>query len=181
MKLLVGLGNPGIRYKFTRHNIGFRVVEAIVNEQRLRFKSNLKLKAKLAQGLIDNQQVYLFKSLRFMNLCGLSLAAFVLEHKINIQDILVICDCLDLPFGALRLKNKGSDAGHRGMRSIIASLGADNFSRLKIGIGRPLKKGKSVSDFVLSRFTSEQERCLPGVIKEVKSKVYEWLNAKEVK
>jgi len=176
MKLLVGLGNPGIKYKFTRHNIGFRVVDALAHEHGLRFKANLKLRAKVAHGLLASHQVCLFKPLRFMNLCGLSLAAFILERNINVKDMLVICDCLDLPFGAVRLKLKGSDAGHRGVRSIISSLGTDNFSRLKIGIGRPSEdKKESISDFVLSRFDLKQEKQLARLIKEAKVKIDEWL------
>ncbi|MEW6009617.1 MAG: aminoacyl-tRNA hydrolase [Candidatus Omnitrophota bacterium] len=176
MKLIVGLGNPGLRYKLSRHNIGFRVVDSIAQELRISFKSNIKHKIKIGQGRIDGERIALLKSLRFMNLCGLSVSLFILERKIELNNLLVICDCLDLPFGKIRLKSKGSDAGHRGMRSIITSLGREDFSRLKIGIGRPENQEIQITDYVLYRFEPAEEKKLPLVIKEAKSKIYDWIN-----
>lgn len=176
MKLIVGLGNPGARYKYTRHNIGFRIVDAIAKEKKISFKKEARQQAKSVRAELFGQEVALFKSVRFMNLTGLTLAPFVLEKKIEIKDILVVCDCLDLSFGKMRLKEKGSDAGHRGMRSIIEALGHDDFSRLKVGIGRPEAKAAQVSEFVLSRFTCQEEESLGKLIKEAKSKIYAWIN-----
>jgi PTH1 family peptidyl-tRNA hydrolase len=177
MKLIVGLGNPGLRYKFTRHNIGFRVIDALAQEHKIRFKTNLNARAKVAGGSISGQDFILFKSLRFMNLCGLSVVYFMLERNISPSDLLVICDCLDLPFGSFRLRSKGSDAGHRGLRSIIASLGRSDFSRLKIGIGRPQER-YDISDYVLSRFIPDEERQISQLIKEAKIKIDEWFKLK---
>ncbi len=176
MKLIVGLGNPGLRYKFTRHNIGFRVVDSIAQELKFKFRANLKLKAKIGQGSLNGESIILLKSLRFMNLCGISISLFILEGKIELNNLLVVCDCLDLPFGTIRLKSKGSDAGHRGMRSITTSLGRDDFSRLKIGIDRPKGSLGQINDYVLSRFERGEEKKLPLIINEAKSKIYQWIN-----
>lgn len=176
MKLIIGLGNPGLKYKYTRHNIGARIIEQIAKENKIKFKRDIKIKARIASGKIRSQYVNLFKPLRFMNICGLSVASFMLERTADISDLLVVCDCLDLAFGKIRLKASGRDAGHRGIRSIITSLGKDDFSRLKIGIGRPLRK-TDVSEYVLSRFEAEEEAQLAEIIKEAKLKIYEWINS----
>lgn len=179
MKLIVGLGNPGLKYKYTLHNIGFRVIDYFAKEHKFHFKTDPKFKAKVAYGRVEDEDVALFKSQRFMNLCGLSLAPFVLANKIEIKDILVICDCLDLPFGKIRFKTKGSDAGHRGMRSIISALGKNDFSRTKIGIGRPNDSNIDISEYVLSRFSAKEEKELSRIIEEAKSKISQWVKSKE--
>jgi len=179
MKLIVGLGNPGLKYKNTLHNIGFRLIDALAREHKIALKTNPKFKAKTGQGRINGKDIGLFKSQRFMNLCGLSLAPFVLEHKLDIRDILVICDCLDLPFGKIRFKDKGSDAGHRGVRSLISALGRNDFSRIKIGIGRPANPNIDISEYVLSRLSAKEEKEFSKVIEEAKILIYEWINSKE--
>jgi PTH1 family peptidyl-tRNA hydrolase len=175
MKLIVGLGNPGLKYKFTRHNIGARVVEQIAKENKINFKTDLSIQAKVAQGRIRGQEISLLKPLRFMNLCGLSIVPFMLKRNIAINDSLVIADCLDLDLSKLKFRQKGSDAGHRGMRSIINSLGRNDFSRIKIGIGRPARHNVDVSEYVLSKFTSSEEKLLKPIIDQAKQIVYDWL------
>lgn len=179
MKLIVGLGNPGLKYKNTLHNIGFRLIDSLAKEHKISLKTNPNFKAKIGQGRINGRLIGLFKAQRFMNLCGLSLAPFVLKNKLDIRDILVICDCLDLPFGNIRFKEKGSDAGHRGMRSLISALGRDDFGRIKIGIGRPASPSIDISEYVLSRLSVKEEKEFSKVVEEAKIKIYEWINSKE--
>ncbi|MBU2541799.1 MAG: aminoacyl-tRNA hydrolase [Candidatus Omnitrophica bacterium] len=175
MRLIVGLGNPTAKYRDTRHNIGFKVIDSLAEDNSIRFRTNVKARARIASGQICGRRVLLFKSLRFMNICGLSLSPFMLEKDIEIGDLLVICDCLDLAFGKIRLKNKGSDAGHRGMRSIINALGRNDFSRLKIGIGRCLDASSDVSEYVLSKFNPREKREFPQIIEDAEKKICEWI------
>lgn len=181
MKLIVGLGNPGLKYRNTFHNIGFRLIDALAKAHKISLKTAPRFKAKVGQGRISGKDVVLFKSQRFMNLCGLSLAPFVLENKLKISDILVICDCLDLAFGKVRFKEKGSDAGHRGMRSLICALGSDGFSRIKIGIGRPANPNIDISEYVLSRLSAKEEKEFSKVAEEAKILIYDWINSGEAK
>ncbi len=175
MKLIVGLGNPTLKFKYTRHNIGFKVIDSLAKDNNIKFKTNPKVKARIGSGKICGQRVTVFKALRFMNLSGLSLCAFMLGKNIEIDNLLVICDCLDLPFGKIRLRSKGSDAGHRGARSIIDSLGRSDFYRLKIGIGRPKDRNFEISEYVLTKFNQTEKSKLPQIIEEAKAKISEWI------
>lgn len=179
MILIVGLGNPGNKYKDTPHNVGFRVLDEIAKDKKINFKTSFRFRAKLAQGNIAGQDALLFKSLRFMNLTGLSLAPLARAKNINLKDLLVVGDCLDLEFGKIRLKEKGSDAGHRGMRSIITSLSTQSFSRLKIGIGRPSSPHADISEYVLTKFSAAEEKKLSSIIDEAKLKIFDWIKNKE--
>lgn len=157
MRLVVGLGNPGDQYAKTRHNIGFRVLDSL----RLDFhKGFLGLVAK------EGDQIYL-KPQTFMNRSGDSVLAALSFHKIKPEDLLVIHDELDLPFGTVKLKKGGGHAGHNGLRDIIRVIGPE-FSRIRIGIGKPEHKTQ-VADYVLSAFTSQEESILPDLITQAKS------------
>lgn len=154
MKLIVGLGNPGEQYAKTRHNVGFRVLDFLP----LSFQKGFS-------GLIakENSLLYL-KPQTFMNRSGDSVLAAASFHKIKPEDICVIHDELDLPFGTVRLKKGGGHAGHNGLRDIIRVLGPD-FTRVRIGIGKPEHKTQ-VSDYVLSPFSKEEELALPALLQE---------------
>lgn len=154
MKLIVGLGNPGDQYAKTRHNIGFRVLDSLSLDFH---KGFLGLHAKLGE------QIFL-KPQTFMNCSGDSVLAAMSFHKIKPENLLVIHDELDLPFGTVRFKKSGGHAGHNGLRDIIRVIGPD-FSRIRIGIGKPEHKTQ-VADYVLLPFTSLEESQLSDLIKQ---------------
>ncbi len=148
IKALVGLGNPGPKYKDTKHNIGFKVIDEIA------FKLHLKNPLEKYMSLvfhIKEKDIYLLKPQTFMNNSGIALRQFVEKTKISPADILVIYDDLDLPVGSMKLKPNGGSGGHRGVESIIRELRTQDFPRLRIGIGRPASKDE-VSDYVLTPF-----------------------------
>ena len=135
MKLIVGLGNPGRQYADSRHNIGFLVLRALAADAVFKREPNVfSLTAKIR---INREAHLLALPLTFMNLSGSAVEALCDKFDISLSDLLIVCDDLDLEFGSMRLKAKGSSAGHRGIQSIIESLGSNDFARLRIGIGRP--------------------------------------------
>lgn len=166
MWLIVGLGNPGDRYERTRHNIGFRSVETLAERHGLTFR-NQRAKSEIAEGIIRGQRVVLVKPQTYMNLSGQAVAALRQWYKIDpARELLVIYDDLDLPFAKLRLRERGSAGTHNGMRSIVGQLGTTEFPRLRIGIGQPPGQ-MDAADYVLSRFTPEEEAVLPEVLARV--------------
>ena len=139
MKLIVGLGNPGIEYQFTPHNLGFLAIDRIANDCGVEVR-NRQCRALTARTTIGDEQVLLAKPETFMNLSGISVRELVAKHEIRPEtDLIVIYDELDLPFGTLRIRERGSSAGHNGMKSIIGALGTQEFLRIRIGIA-PEKK-----------------------------------------
>ena len=163
MKLIFGLGNPGIKYKFTRHNLGFLVIESLAKKYNRRLKTDAKTKSRFANIKISDKDCVIAKSLAFMNLSGLALKNLMDKYKLNFSDLLVICDDLNLELGKLRLKAKGKSGGHKGLKSIIDRLGSNDFPRLRIGIDRPKQAG-CFSDYVLDRFSNSENKTLGQVI-----------------
>lgn len=135
MKLIVGLGNPGNEYTNTRHNMGFMVIDKILNELNLNFTKN-KHKGVYVQTKIKGNDVIILKPMTYMNLSGDSIKEVMNYFKINVDDILVIYDDMDTNVGSLRLRLSGSAGGHNGLKSIIANLGTDKFKRIRVGIGK---------------------------------------------
>jgi len=139
VKLIVGLGNPGIEYQFTPHNLGFLAIDRIADDQGLEVR-NRQCRALTARTKIGDEQAVLAKPETFMNLSGVAVAELVEKLEIRPEeDLIVIYDELDLPFGTLRIRERGSSAGHNGMKSIIGALGTQEFLRIRIGIA-PEKK-----------------------------------------
>lgn len=136
MKLIVGLGNPGDRYAATRHNVGWRVLDRYAVQQGWAW-SGTRDRASLAQGVLDGDKVVLAKPQTYMNESGLAVGPLMRFYKLTLADLLVVCDDLDLAVGRVRLREKGSSGGQRGVESIITHLGANGFARLRVGIGRP--------------------------------------------
>ncbi|TDJ08937.1 MAG: aminoacyl-tRNA hydrolase [Deltaproteobacteria bacterium] len=155
-KLIVGLGNPGLEYEYTRHNIGWLALDCLENSIPLIWKE--KFKGLYAQATVGGEKAYFLKPQTYMNLSGESVQALCQFFKVPRQNILVIHDEVDLPFGTLTLKNSGGLAGHNGLKSIAQLMGGQDFLRLRMGIGRPLHG--SVSSYVLSSFSSEDEIIL---------------------
>ncbi len=169
MKIIIGLGNPGEKYENTRHNVGFLAI----SDFRLKisdfsdWKLNKKLNAEISEGKIDGEKIVLLKPSTFMNNSGQAVAAAARFYKIKPVEILVIHDDIDLPLGKIRIKKDGSSGGHRGVESIIASLGANNFPRLKIGVA-PEKRPKNfdAAKFVLKKFAKTEEKTVGEIIKK---------------
>ena len=153
MLLLVGLGNPGPNYDNTRHNIGFKVIDAI-NQQFSLSKQKPKFKGLLTTGNIDNKKVYAIKPLTFMNNSGTCIKELIEYFKIDAKDVFVFHDDLDINLGKVKAKIGGSSAGHHGIESIDKSIGKD-YSRVRIGIGKPKIK-IDVADFVLQNFDEDE-------------------------
>lgn len=158
MKFIFGLGNPGAKYKNTRHNIGFMVAEDLSEEMRESF-SQEDFKSLYFSAHIQGEKVFVIKPQTFMNLSGEAVRAFLDYYGADPADILVIYDDMDLPVGKIRLRKQGSSGGHNGIKDIIRHLGTKEFNRLKIGVGRPHPK-QTVISHVLSRFDSEEEEAL---------------------
>lgn len=155
MKLLVGLGNPGQKYDGTRHNVGFAVLDEIAARLGGSFKSGGKGDYDLAKMTYKGHSVILLKPMTYMNLSGKAVQHAMQFFKISILDLMVICDDLNLPLGAVRLRPGGSDGGQNGLKNIIQMLGRDDFARLRFGIGTPQHKG-GASSHVLGKFTPEE-------------------------
>jgi PTH1 family peptidyl-tRNA hydrolase len=159
--LIVGLGNPGPRYAGNRHNVGFMVVDRLADDAALPL-NRAKFNGRYAAGSLEGKPVALLEPDTFMNLSGQSVAAARSFFNVALADILVVHDEIDLPFGTLRLKVGGGHAGHNGLRSMVAQLGAADFVRLRVGVGRPVHG--EVSDYVLADFDREQRAWLPDLV-----------------
>lgn len=160
--LIVGLGNPGEKYAETRHNIGFKVVEAFAKEREVTFK--LDKQAEVATVKFKGRVIVLIKPTTFMNLSGKAVNYWMQAEKIPRENVLVITDDLALPFGKLRMKGKGSDGGHNGLKDIQATLNSQDYARLRFGVGAEFSAGQQ-SDYVLGEWSSEEKKNIEERIK----------------
>ena len=158
-QLIVGLGNIGNEYSDTRHNIGFMILDALAKASNVVFDVNKRYGA-IAELRLKNKQLILLKPYTYMNLSGNAVRYWMQKEKIEIENLLIVVDDLALPFGSLRLKTKGSDAGHNGLKHIQEILGTLNYNRLRFGIGNDFPQGRQI-DFVLEPFTEEEQKLLP--------------------
>ncbi len=161
IKAIIGLGNPGKKYKNTRHNIGFMVADALASA----LKCQKELKECCFSHIYDckNHDLLIVKPQTYMNNSGIAVKNLMEDFKIKPSEILVIYDDLDLPLGKIRLRKSGSSGGHRGVQSIIDNIKTQEFPRLKIGIGRPASR-KEVVDYVLSPFSKDEQLLVEKVI-----------------
>jgi len=158
MTLFVGLGNPGSQYEKTRHNIGFRVIDKLVDDSNSRDISKTSFHGKLYR----TANTFFLKPTTFMNLSGKSLLPVKQFFKIELDDVIVIHDDIDLPFGALRFKKGGGHGGHNGLKSIDTMLGKE-YLRVRVGVGKPEHKSQ-VADYVLHNFSDTEQAVLQGLI-----------------
>ena len=175
-KLVIGLGNPGEEYKNNRHNIGFIILDKIAESLSVNF-DNHKKKSLYARGKKGDIQYILLKPQTFMNLSGESAIYISKFFNVSVEDIFVIYDDMDLPFGTFKIKKGGSSGGHNGIKSLIAQLQSEDFFRIRIGIGRP-SFGNKVNDYVLSSFSKSEREIIDNdisdkVIEAVKIALFE--------
>lgn len=156
--LIVGLGNIGSEYQGTRHNIGFMIADALAKETGISFSTERY--GDVGRGNIKNQQVTLLKPSTYMNLSGQAVKYWKDKEKIEVDNILILVDDIALPFGAIRIKPSGSDAGHNGLKNIAEQLGTQAYNRLRFGVGRDFPRGGQI-DYVLGRFPAEEQAQLP--------------------
>jgi PTH1 family peptidyl-tRNA hydrolase len=163
MFLIVGLGNPGAEYERTRHNLGFMLIDRLAAETETSVKRK-DCQSLIGSAIIEGQRVLLAKPQTFMNLSGQAVGGLISKYELDAKSLIVISDDLALPFGALRLRERGSAGGHNGLKSIIGVLGSDEFIRLRIGIQpeHPLSDSKR---FVLDEFAKAEKESLPEILK----------------
>lgn len=172
MKLVVGLGNPGKNYNFTRHNTGFLMLDFYFKMKNLKFAEKTKYSA-----IYHKEGDTLFiKPQTFYNDSGISVREFANFYKIPLENILVIADDFNLEFGKLRFRQKGTDGGNNGLKSVIRELSSTEFPRLRIGTGNSeLRRKLGDTDFVLSKFTTEEKERLPEILRETTIKIDDFL------
>jgi len=173
MRLIVGLGNPGLTYSHNRHNIGFMCVNRFARKHGIRF-THKQSQARIGQGEVAGTKLVLARPQTMMNLSGNSVSRLVKRYKINPGDLIVIHDDLDLPLGKIRIRQGGRSAGHKGIESIITCLGNSDFIRIRVGIGRPADikdevadRDAEVIDHVLSDFNTAENRTVAEVTSRV--------------
>ena len=157
--MIVGLGNPGKEYEFTRHNVGFRATDLLAGLLKTKI-DRLKFKALTRQVSWNGMKILLVQPQTYMNASGAAVGALASYYKIKPERILVIFDDISLPVGRLRIRKDGSAGGHNGIKSLIQSLGSDQFPRIKVGVGAKPHPDYDLADWVLSKFTSQEEKDL---------------------
>lgn len=172
--LIAGLGNPEKRYDNTRHNIGFEVVKDIAAKHKSEFIEKKKVRGLMSSFSTDKEKVYLLMPLTYMNDSGISVRMAVDFYEIPLANILVIVDDVAIDLGEFRLKTASGSGGHNGLKSVAQHLGTNEYSRLRIGVG---KNPGSLSDYVLGKFTSKEQEILPEVIKKASGYVETFINS----
>ena len=160
--LIVGLGNIGYEYQNTRHNIGFKVLDAFAEASNTAFSTQRY--GDVVEVRVKNKILLLLKPSTYMNLSGEAVRYWMNKENIPLENVLVIVDDLALPFGAIRIKGKGSDGGHNGLKNIAEMIGTQSYARLRFGIGNEFPKGAQI-EYVLGNFTEEQEKLMPERLK----------------
>jgi PTH1 family peptidyl-tRNA hydrolase len=169
VKCVVGLGNPGVQYATTRHNIGFLVADAFAAAHAIQLRA-LGGQVVAGRGALAGEDVWIVEPQGFMNRSGAAVQWLLDETGAGPDALLIVHDDLDLPLGQLRFKRKGGHGGHNGVRSVIETLGTDEFLRLKVGIGRPTA-GSDTVDYVLEPFSRDEQPAVAGVIERARDAV----------
>ncbi len=175
MKLVVGLGNPGVRYAWTRHNAGWHVLDLLRERLSSRERSRSLESILWGPSSVSGEQVFLLKPMTYMNLSGVAVKRAFHSLDLGLDDILVIYDDIALPLGRIRLRAKGSAGGHKGMISIIAHLGSLEFPRLRIGIEGEDPR-RDLSDYVTGPFSPSEMAALPGICERGADVVLLWIS-----
>lgn len=173
MRLIVGLGNPGPKYTFTRHNIGWLVVDHLIDQEKCGTPEMKHRAVSWGPFLLWGEETIILKPLTYMNLSGLAVWEAYSRYDVSVDNILVIFDDMALPFGTMRLRGKGSSGGHKGMQSVITRLDSESVPRLRIGIGS--SHNANTVDHVLSEFTADESSLLPQVIDKACLGIRSWM------
>jgi len=177
--LLVGLGNPGSAYEYTRHNIGFHALEEWAKKKGWSFKAASRLQGKLAQGIFEGKKVLMLLPMTYMNSSGESVRLCVDYFKVPYNNIMVISDDIMIDFGMIRVKPSGSSGGHNGLKSIEAHIGTQIYSRMRLGVGD--RQHGALADHVLSRFSEEEMKQLPKFLDRSVEAIEVWIKEGIVK
>ena len=161
MKLVVGLGNPGKKYEKTRHNVGFMVIDRFSSVSGIEV-SRKKHFSVFGKGKVDSETIFPAKPLTYVNVSGKAVSSFVRYYSFDLRDLIVIYDDMDLPPGKIRVRSEGGAGGHKGIESIILSLGSREFSRIRVGIGRA--ENRSDTEFVLGKFSPDEKPLIEDAI-----------------
>jgi PTH1 family peptidyl-tRNA hydrolase len=171
--LIVGLGNPGDKYSQTRHNVGWMVLDSYLEDLGLSWTKDKN--SQISKFSDSGTTIFFIKPQEFMNLSGREVKRFVNMYKISPDEILVVHDEIDFPFGRIKSKVGGGTAGHNGLGDIVERIGSKDFHRLRFGVGKPNQPGPTVADFVLQNFLPEEKKELEQLIPQAKSKMKEWI------
>ncbi len=172
--LIVGLGNPGAGYQDTRHNVGFQVVQAFAQARGWSFRHSSDLMGELAKGDVEGKRLFLLQPTTFMNSSGDAVRRCIDYYQVPIENLLVVCDDVALDLGTMRIRARGSDGGHNGLKSIAAHLRTQYYARLRIGVGSP---GQVVlADYVLGRFTSDEKVKVAAVVDRAQHILGLWIS-----
>lgn len=174
MKIIIGLGNPGMKYAGTRHNIGFDTVTALADKYNIKI-NNKKFNGLIGDGFIGGEKVLLVQPQTYMNLSGECVGQIADFFKIEPENLIVICDDINLDTGRLRIRAKGSAGGHNGLKNIIAHLGTEAFPRIRVGVGEKTE-GWDLADYVLARFSKDDEPVMREAIKNAVGAVETWIS-----
>lgn len=174
MKFIFGLGNIGVKYENTRHNIGFMAVDHYAHLHQATF-TGTKLFAQVAQITVDGEKVLLVKPTTYMNDSGQAVRAFLDFYAGEIEDVLVLVDDMDMPFGKLRFRAKGSAGGHNGLKSIMAHTNSQSFLRLKFGLGHPQHTQEAVIKYVLGKFKAEDMTTVNDLLDRSSQAIDDWI------
>ena len=165
MYAIVGLGNPGKDYVNTRHNVGFEVVDLLAQRNNILI-NKIKFKSVYGEGRIGNEKVLIVKPQTFMNNSGITVLDIYNYYKMPVENILVVLDDVDIQFGTIRIKVKGSGGTHNGLKSIIYQLQRDDFPRVKVGIGKPDNENMDLADFVLGKFSKDDRQVIQPAVEK---------------
>lgn len=172
-RLIVGLGNPGLAYKRTRHNIGFLIVEAFAKSQGLTWRKVSSIKGELAQGIVGEKRLFLLLPATYMNGSGEAVRRCLDYYDIPLEHLLIVADDISLPFGKIRMRPQGGAGGHNGLKSVEAYVRTQTYCRLRIGIGD--REHGDLADYVLAHFSQEESEKLPEIIKQAVSILEIWI------
>jgi len=170
ISLVVGRGNPGSQYQATRHNVGFMVIDAMASEYGIRLEHKSRFEAMIGRGCIEGVNATLVQPLSFMNRSGMPVQRIAAYFRVMSKAILVVHDDVDLDYGRIKIKEKGGHGGHNGLKSLIDAFGDGNFTRLRIGIGRP-DAGREMTGHVLGKFHPDEQTLLDRLIRRCREAV----------
>jgi PTH1 family peptidyl-tRNA hydrolase len=172
--LIVGLGNPGGGYQYTRHNLGFLVVQALAQARGLSFRHSSDLIGELAKGEVGGKKLFILQPATYMNSSGDAVRRCIDYYRVPIENMIIVCDDVALNLGTMRIRARGSDGGHNGLKSIAAHLRTQYYARLRIGVGAPGQA--QLADYVLGRFTAEERVTVATMVEKARHVLELWIS-----